>query len=212
MGQQNCVCIMCFILSVFSFESLRADLVDFESGFVDLQPVPTVTTETNLMSVSLSNGGSGFIAEVGGPVTAFEPNDDPVGGTPGSYFLSDGGANFSLDFFFVFDNPVQDLALELYDFELATGRFATLSVFSDFSFSDLVGSDVTNGTNEQGGIIEMSVFGTQAIRSASLSFNVVDNGVGIDNISFTTVPEPSTLVFLGALFSFGIASRKPRRS
>ena len=51
----------------------RADLIDFETGFSRLDPVSTVDTSTNAVTISTSNTTPPFVAQVGTtPKDAFE--------------------------------------------------------------------------------------------------------------------------------------------
>ncbi len=83
-----------FVLGITGIEAQQAfaDLIDFESGFVDLQPVGVVVTATNTVTfgvvttVPCTNPTTGFIAEAGLPRTAYIPNDEiPVGASGGEF-------------------------------------------------------------------------------------------------------------------------------
>ena len=195
----------CFFLLAMS-EWTDGDTVDFETGFVDMQQLSAITTATNVIGFSVSGGGPIVIAQVGAPITAFEPNDDPVGGFPGSFFMSDGTSTVARDYFFTFDRPISSLSLDLYDFE-ASGRTATLSVFAGSDFSQLLTQDSTGGSTIDGGVVSLNIpFAPESIRSASLTFDIGDNGVGIDNISFSTIPDqivPNSVVITRGLHVAG---------
>ena len=51
--------------------SVRADLIDFESGFLDLQQVGAVVSATNTVTFSLKGGIPVFIAQAGVDSTGF---------------------------------------------------------------------------------------------------------------------------------------------
>ncbi len=125
----------------------HAEVLDFESGFVDLQPVGTVKTLTNTVTFEVGDGtpgGTAFVAQAGDPMTAFgtgaDPlleNDTPHGGAS-EYSLSDGDTSNSpsLDYFISFVRPVVSLSLDLYDLrtpegDVVVGDTATLTGFSD---------------------------------------------------------------------------------
>ena len=147
------------------------------------------------------------IARVGGPTTAFVPNDSPVGGFPGDYFLSDGSSSVSHNYFLRFDKSVSDLSLDLYDFE-ASGRTAILSVYADDGYSDLITESTTGGSPIDGGVVNIGVSDSpRPIRTARLRFNIGDNGTGIDNIEFTTISEPIRLDFHGTPNSDSVVFR-----
>ena len=187
----------------------HADLIDFETGFVDRQQILELTTPTNKIMISLNAGGPAEIAEVGGPITAFEPRDDPLGGFPGRYFMHDGSTAFSRNFIFIFDNPVSSLSFDLYDFE-ASGRTATLSTFTNQNQTGFVGEDTSGGSPEDGGIVKMSFTSIDTpFKSAIFELDRIDRGYGIDNIQFTTVPEPAFLSVL--TLGLPILLRRKRR-
>ncbi len=207
-------------------QSATADTIDFESGFLSGDPLGAVVTPTNTVTFSVGPGaptGPAFAADMGGVHTAFTasglPADTPFGGVGGAFFLSDDdGPPFdAFDFFFEFDVPVADLALVIYDFRGAgdggapTGATATLTVFSDPFFTTAVGSGVFVAPGlvaPDGNVGAVSVLApTGLVRSASLVFSHPDVGMGIDDIAFTTVPEPGT----AALFLLGLAGVGLRR-
>src|SRR5262245_34806564 len=100
------------VAMLLAVPAARADLIDFESGFVDLQAVGTVATATNAVTFSVgvgSGSGTGFIASVGGAITAFNSTsgaDTPEDGTAtsGRFFLTDetAGPSATLNYFLTF--------------------------------------------------------------------------------------------------------------
>ncbi len=85
-----------FVLGITGIEAQQAfaDVIDFESGFVDLQPVGVVVTATNTVTFGVEpcgvEQGTAFIAKTGLPLTAYVPDDDiPAGASGGSFFLTD---------------------------------------------------------------------------------------------------------------------------
>lgn len=205
----------------------QAVLIDFETGFVDLQSgvgpvgIATFSVGTNAMTAT-----SAFIAQVGAPPqTAFVPNDTPNPATnAGNFFLTDentGSLSAALNYFIDFSAPVTSLSLDLYDYRVdggpTTGDAATLTVYSDTGRTVFAGSDqfVIPGTNPvDGNVVNLSIpVPVGPIRAASLIFSTGDVGTGIDNINFTTpIPEPSTLLLLGSgLFGMGFVAGGRRR-
>jgi hypothetical protein len=189
----------------------HASVIDFESGFSDLDPVGVVVVPGNSVTFSVgpSTGptGTAFIAAVGGPQTAFATNDTPAGGAGGNFFLSDEttGPRLRLDYFMEFAVGVQNLALDLYDYRRdggpAIGDSATLTVFSDIIGGTVVGSatyTIPSPNPVDGNVANLSILlPSGPIMAAHLSFSTGDVGTGIDNITFETVPEPATASLLG---------------
>lgn len=188
-----------------------ADTIDFEAGFVDLQPVGVVNTATNTVTFGVGVAGptsTGFIAAVGPPQTSFVPQDTPAGGAGGSFFLTDetNGPSASLNYFLSFAQPVLNLSLDLFDYRVdggpAIGDTATLNVFSDAARTMLVGTStftIPNPNPVDGNVANLSVQNPSSpILAASLTFSTGDVGTGIDNITFSTVPEPGTVLLFGS--------------
>ena len=201
------VCVLQFLPSI----GLLADEIDFENGYSDGQIISTINSATNSVNVSVVGGGAPTIAEVGGPITAFVPNDDPVGGFPGSFFLSDGSVSQPNEYFLSFDNPISNLSIDLYDYALQAGS-GTFTVFGSQGFTEIVGQQEFSPSNTDGGIIFLSISDPSApILSASITFSVGDPGNGIDNIAFNTIPEPGTSGVV-AILSTLLLSRRTRKN
>jgi len=141
-----------FVLGVTGIEAQQAFAngsitIDFESGFVDLQPVGTVVvsgpTNTVTFAVGSCGGetGPGFIAKTGAPTTAYNPFDVIPTGRSGDFFLTDeiAGPGLKFDYCISFATPVNNLSLDLYDYRndggASVGDVATLRVFSARSIS-----------------------------------------------------------------------------
>lgn len=211
-GSARTLCaVLLVVFSVAGPSSAVQFVIDFESGFADGQAVSNVLTPDNQVGFSVTGGGAAFVTAVGNPRTAFVPNDTPVGGSPGAFFLSDeaAGGQVARDYFLTFATPITDLALDLYDFE-QSGRTATLTVFHDQAMTMPVGTDTNPGSLVDGGVVNLSVPAPSGeIAAASLTFDIGDKGTGIDNIAFTTIPEPSTLL-LSVVGLVGLLRRRHR--
>jgi len=207
--------VLCVGMLILTTRFAHGDFINFETGFTDLQPVNVVSTSTNKVTFAVGTGsptGPAFIAEAGDPLTAFGtsvdpvlPNDTPVGGGS-SFSLTDADVTNSpeLDYFLSFALPVLNLTLDLYDYRtpegpVQVGDAATLTAFSD-SFVTPVAMDIftVTGGLPDGNVATLMISSPSApILSASLTFSAPDGGTAIDNIRFTTIPEPSAgLLFL----------------
>jgi len=203
-----------FVLGITGIEAQQAfaDVIDFESGFVDLQPVGVVVTATNTVTfgvvttVPCTNPTTGFIAEAGLPQTAYVPTDDiPLAASGGSFFLTDetAGPSATLNYCISFATPVINLSLDLYDYRTdggaSVGSNATLTVFD--AGSSPVGSVKFEipPREPDPNLATLSIPSpTGLISTAELSFNKTNKGTGIDNIKFTTT------VLSPKLFSSGL--------
>ena len=203
----------------------HATIVDFE-GFAALTPLgAVVASDGNVVTFSVAGNspdGLAYVADVGNPMSAFVPADTPAAAVAGTRFLTDepAGPNLINDYFMSFAKAVTDLSLDLFDFRAdggaRVGDVATLTVFSDAGFTTAVGSDtftVVAGLVD-GNVENLSVAAPSAnILSASLVFSGNgDVGTGIDNVTFTTVPEPSSLLVWSLIgLSFAGVGRWRRR-
>ena len=209
------------MLALIGATPIWADIIDFESGFADLQPVGVVATATNTVTFSITGGGTAFIAMIGNPTTGFAPADSPAGAVGGNYFLSD-EADVPLDvaasYFMSFAVPVESLSLHLYDFRgdggAPVGSVATLSLWADAAMTILVGStsftSVAGMPDGSATLLSIPSVSSGAV-AASLTFSAGDVGTGIDNINFSNVPEPSAFLLLGTALVAVIALRHKTR-
>jgi hypothetical protein len=180
--------------------SAYADIIDFETGFNDLDPVSAVITSNNVVTFAVGpddqNLSDAFIAlddAVSGDTSAYQPDDEVPSLAPGGdYFLTDEteGPDLALDYFISFEYLVSSLSLDLYDYRADGGPSpddtATLTVF-DVGGSP-IGADtftIPNPDNtDNPNFVELSVNPNGLIKSAQLSFDKPDVGTGIDNIEF----------------------------
>jgi len=183
--------------------------IDFE-GLGDVTPITSIAVPGNVVTFSIVHPTGAitqaYTAQVGGPVTAFVPNDAPAGMQSGT-FLTDEAAGPVLkgEYRMEFARPVSSLSLDLYDYRVdggpSSGDQAILTVYSDL-FGTAIGTTVFTipASNPVDGNIEhLSIaLGSFDIMSADLTFTGADVGTGIDNVSFATVPAPGALV-LGSL-------------
>lgn len=203
----------------FNCPTASAGIIGFESGFSDLDPVSAVVLpgeNTVTFSVGSKGAGPGYIAKVGGPQTAFAPNDTPVGARAGQYFLTDepNGPKVALDYFMEFAVPVSHLSLQLYDFRgdggAPVGSTVKLSLYSAANVLVGVDSFTIPALLPEGNVVNLAVLPVAAASWASLTFDRGDIGTGIDNVTIRTVPEPATIV-LGCLGVLGIFACRNRR-
>ncbi len=210
---------------MFAFTLSASTIIDFETfaGGAGLGPVPvggnTVNFETGA-GATPPGGTTGYVVEVGGPVTGFQPLDSPAGGLGGARFLTDelagpGLPNQALNYFLSFAVPIMNLSLDLYDFRdggAHSGDTATLTLFSD-SFTTPVATAlfiIPAILPPDGNVINLAAAtGAFNVFSASLVFSSPDLGTGIDNVTFTSAPEPWSILLLGSgMLSMGGALRR----
>jgi hypothetical protein len=184
-------------------------------------------------SGSLSTS-SAYGADQGTPKTAFannEEGDDTVDGSANGEFLTDEpqGNSIARDYLFAISGiPILDFGLDLYDFGdslfSGTGGTATLQAFSDTGWTSPIGAaatyvvpDFSITPFDDGNIQTLHVNPGTSIGSVRLSFSTgastpgQDTGTGIDNITWSTIPEPGTVVLFGTgLLGLAAMARKRR--
>lgn len=185
--------------------------IDFES-FSDQAVVGSVIVPGNVVTFSIvaPTGAiqSAYAAKVGPrPESAFVPDDRPVGMQAGTFLTDEfDGPSLKGDYRMHFARPVSSLSLDLYDYRVdggpAIGDTATLTVYSDASWTNAIATDVftiPNPNPVDGNIEHLSVsLDSFDILSADLVFNAGDVGTGIDNVTFATIPAPGAIL-LGAM-------------
>ena len=216
--------IICSICSSVSW----ADIIDFESGgYSEGDSVGTVVTNTNTVSFYQGKGPNGgvfslYIAEVGGTTqyafrTITDTNDtiydNPIGGSPGIYFLTDRNLQANAEsYYFQFDSPVTSLSMDLYDFDNGSGQ-AVLTAFSGVNWTGSVGTSTPISSVGDGSVVNLDLSSTsEPFLSASLTWinGSIDDETGIDNFTFTTVPIPGAfwLICSCLICLFGIKKKK----
>ena len=182
--------------------------IDFEGiGLTEGDKVTSVGD----VSFTVYNGSVAYpiAAEVGNSLeVGFVPLDSPVGNVAGEFFITD-GLDHAYDYAFRFNTWFsRSIALDLYDFRAdgggVVGGVATLTGYSDYWGTTPVGSTsyTIDGTEVDGNVVHLAINApSDLIQTASLSFSDpkgLDVGVGVDNIQVDPVPEPTTLLLLGA--------------
>lgn len=234
--------IICALALVMCQLEAKAGFIDFETGYVTLDPVSSINTGDNTVGVQLGNGigGPAYIADILGDRTSFTSNigpDNVVGGNPGQFFLNDENVvdigTRAANYLFDFDLPILNLSLDVYDFRGdgggSVGDTATLTLFSDAAMANAIGSAsfvIPALQPVDGNVFTLSVNNPNGFAVAALlDLGGLDRGVGVDNISFETleegpgpnpVPEPSTLVLFGmgslGLLGFGYRRKKAAKA
>jgi hypothetical protein len=212
-----------------SVSGLTAGLIDFNgatdggvfaSDSSDGVTVNFYTGANSLVCPCPPGLGAAYGAAPGAPETAFVP-DDMRAGTD-SNFLTDeaDGPIADLDYFMNFSVGVPNLTLDVLDYRgdggATNGDFTTLQVFSsgDWDPANLIGSfsgPAIIPALADGLVTTLSVFPAGSILSARVTFSTADIGTGIDDVSWTVIPEPGTVVLFGSgLLALAAFARKRR--
>jgi hypothetical protein len=221
---------------VMSVNGLTAGLIDFTGEVLpggDGVALASASSDGTTVSFFVSVSGattptSAFGAVEGDPKTAFVNNDDgtdTIDGGGNGEFLTDEptGQSVSRDYLFQISGlTILNFGLDLYDFGdsccSGAGGTATLQAFSDANWSVPIGvADVYTivGPFVDGNVQSLFVSPGSAIGSVRLSFSTgagtpgQDTGTGVDNLSWTTIPEPGTVALFGTgLLALGAIARK----
>lgn len=222
---------------VISVSGMTAGTIDFTGvpGFVDGAALASASDDGTTVSFFTAPSGSlvtssAFAAVQGAPKTAFtndEEGVDTADGSANGEFLTDepAGNSISRDYLFrITGVSILDFGLDLYDFGdslfSGPGGVATLQAYSDLAWSVPIGAAATYtvvGPFNDGNIQSLFVNPGASIGSVRLSFSTgaatpgQDTGTGIDNITWTTIPEPGTVVLFGTgLLALAAFARKRR--
>jgi len=219
-----------FPTSLVTFDQLPFTSATAGGITVDFFILPYGTTCPTGCSPTLRPYG----AVSGSPETGFTPNDLRDGQTalsPPDGFLTDevdGPTPEGIyDYLMRFDSGVPgagipDISLHLLDFRVdggpEIGDRVWLEAYSTNDWNDTPGFafdfyDV-DGTEPDGNIVTLSVKNPGfSILSARVRFAEWDTGTGIDNLSWTTVPEPGTVAMFGTgLLALGALARRRFRT
>jgi hypothetical protein len=190
----------CVALLIQCTISSYAEVIDFEA-IAEGTALGTVKTSTNAVTFSVGGDveGPAYVAGVGLPMTAFNPNDTPSSPNhAGSRFLTDEprGPSRSNDYFLKFAQPVWLVSLEVYDFRVdggpRIGDSVSLVLYSDDSFQKPVGrtSFVIKGDEPDQNVVPLKVMlECLTASSARIQFSRSDIGTGVDNITFETAVQ-----------------------
>lgn len=206
----------------------QAGMVSFEDYTNNNRKNATnVAFDTGDNSVSFSaknrNGVSKkvYVVKEGYPVDAYAPGDiipDYNGHDGGDFFLSEdrNGPSTRFDYFMDFEKGISDLSLAVYDYGAYGGPskddYVTLFLY-DVNWNEIGSDSFTLPANAKNlpdpNLITLSANATGVAYHASVMFSKGDVGTGIDNVSFTTVPEPGTLALMGlGLFGLSLVRRR----
>jgi len=193
-----------------------ATTIDFESYGPGIPLGPVTTPDGNVVTFGVGLATPtlpAYTARIGDPVEAFVPADTPsLPALTGQMFLTDEypGPVEDYNYFITFAIPVTWLGLHIIDYRrdgdwpdapvLGSSR-AILTVYSDPFFTTPVGQAIFTlpTMNPYDGNVEwLEVTNPSGyILSAKLEFEGTDPGTAIDNITFTTVPEPVSMTLVG---------------
>ena len=206
----------------------QAGMIGFEDYTTNNRKNATnVAFDTGDNSVSFyakNNSGANkkvFVVKEGYPVDAYAPGDiipDYNGHDGGSFFLSEdrNGPSTRFNYFMDFEKGISDLSLAVYDYGAFGGPrindYVTLFLY-DLDWNEVASDTFTLPANARDlpdpNLILLGAQTDAIAYHASVIFSKGDVGTGIDNIEFTTVPEPGTLALLGlGLFGLTVVRRR----
>jgi len=162
-----------------------------------------------------------FVVKEGYPVDAYAPGDIIPSGPNydgGHFFLSDekNGPRTRFDYFMNFEKGISNLSLAVYDYGAYGGPKANdpLTLFLyDIDWNEVGSYTTTPGGNPSDipdpNLILLSASTDSVAYHAAVIFSKGDVGTGIDNVRFTTVPEPGSVALLAlGLAGLSFARRK----
>ena len=179
---------------------------------------PTTRTETFEEQAAGTAGGGGTFAIAGGSVTLVTPYSSPYGGvvsgntlgnlygfnvTPGGsnwLAIGDGSATFN------FTKPVDAFGF------WTTGVQSVFTSALTVTFNDGASETLNLPINVNGGASYFGFTDNSPFSSVTIT-NISNDAWGVDDVSFTTVPEPADWALIFAGFAgLGLAVRARRRS
>jgi len=162
-----------------------------------------------------------FVVREGYPADAYVPGDEIPSGPNydgGHFFLTEdkNGPSTRFDYFMNFEKGISDLSLAVYDYGAYGGPTANdpLTLFLyDIDWNEVGSYTTTPGGNPSDipdpNLILLSASTDSVAYHAAVIFSKGDVGTGIDNVRFTTVPEPGSVALL-ALGLVGLSFARRR--
>ncbi len=187
--------LLLFLISLLASISYT-EIIDFETGFNDCDPVTDVMlSDGNMVTfgVGLSplDQTCAYIGKAGSPVTAYSPDDRIPDGLDGQYFLADedNGPSIKLNYYIKFKDRIHDFALDLYDYRNDggpnIGDSVTVSIYSDDFTTKIADKKfMVVGGSADPNVFHFNLTGFGMVKSAGVVFQTYDVGTAIDNLSY----------------------------
>lgn len=216
----------CVLLVAQAFATV---VIDFESYGPGTSLGTVTTPDGNQVTFGVGLAAPtypAYVAGVGAPLEAFQPNDTPdLPALIGNRFLTDelNGPVWDYDYFITFQIPVVYLGLHILDYRRdgdwsdapGPGSSAHLIGYADSSFTTpiaITSFTLTAFNPPDGNVQWLEITNPPApIYAARITFEGNDPGTGIDNVTFVSLPEPTTLGLVGVGL-LGLALRRRRWS
>lgn len=211
-------------VSLLAITPVQALLIDFES-VPDESPyegllISDQFQSTAGVSFSLEGGGFPVLAEVGMPLTAFDPSDTPAAGQDtGSFFLTDTGSLSGATppaVIISYSTPTAIASGVLLDIDYNEGW--TIEAFdSDGVLLDTI--TLNSGSPGTGNALATPwIFNHPTNDISSIRLNGIRPGgaglfgLGFDNFETGVIPEPCTALLLGVGMSLLALRRRSRNT